>query len=111
MPSLLISSPLSKDINMGSEDGVTSVEISVDLLTSTGSSSSDEERIEWLRSQLIGGDMTFETPFGERKLTYADHTASGRCLQYIEDYIIEQVLPFYGKASVSTKQYTEVLVP
>lgn len=55
-----------------------------------------EKKISWLRSQVIGGDTEFQTPFGIRRLTYADHTASGRCLHYIEDYIIKNVLPFYG---------------
>ncbi|MBF0280755.1 MAG: aminotransferase class V-fold PLP-dependent enzyme [SAR324 cluster bacterium] len=40
-----------------------------------------------LRSQIIGGDSTFETPFGERLLTYCDYTASGRCLGFIENYL------------------------
>ena len=72
------------------------------LRTSSAQSSSicstaEDERIEWLRSQLIGYGTEFDTPFGKRLLTYADHTATGRCLHYIEDYIVEQVLPLYGK--------------
>ncbi|KAF8658081.1 hypothetical protein HU200_059546 [Digitaria exilis] len=56
----------------------------------------EEEKVEWLRSQLIGKDVEFDTPFGRRVLTYADQTASGRSLRYIEDYLINEVLPFYG---------------
>jgi hypothetical protein len=56
-----------------------------------------EEKVEWLRSQLIGKDVEFDTPFGRRVLTYADQTASGRSLRYIEDYIVNEVLPFYGE--------------
>ncbi|KAL6868360.1 hypothetical protein ACP4OV_015205 [Aristida adscensionis] len=55
-----------------------------------------EEKVEWVRSQIIGGDAEFETPFGRRGLLYADHTASGRALRYIEDYILNHVLPYYG---------------
>ncbi|KAL5205091.1 hypothetical protein ABZP36_009962 [Zizania latifolia] len=55
-----------------------------------------EEKVEWVRSQLVGRGVEFDTPFGRRALVYADHTASGRSLRYVEDYILEQVLPFYG---------------
>ncbi|KAL7602029.1 hypothetical protein Lser_V15G22065 [Lactuca serriola] len=55
-----------------------------------------DDKLTWLRTQIIGGNAEIHTPFGKRKLTYADHTASSRCLQYIEDYIIKNVLPFYG---------------
>ncbi|KAG2615223.1 hypothetical protein PVAP13_3NG070100 [Panicum virgatum] len=54
------------------------------------------DKVAWLRSQLIGKDVEFDTPFGRRVLTYADQTASGRGLRYIEDYIVNEVLPFYG---------------
>lgn len=57
-----------------------------------------EEKMEWVRSQLVGRDAEFETPFGRRALLYADHTASGRSLHYIEDYILNHVLPFYGQS-------------
>ncbi|KAG1369979.1 putative cysteine desulfurase [Cocos nucifera] len=66
------------------------------LRTKSERSKEAEERTAWLRSQLIGGGLEFNTPFGKRLLTYADHTASGRCLQYIENYIIQEVLPVYG---------------
>lgn len=35
-------------------------------------------------------------PFGERYLTYADYIASGQPLEFIEDFIKEQVLPTYA---------------
>jgi hypothetical protein len=46
-----------------------------------------DHKLEWLRSELIGKDVEFDTPFGRRALTYADQTASGRSLRYIEDYL------------------------
>ncbi|KAH9669071.1 Aminotran 5 domain-containing protein [Citrus sinensis] len=60
-----------------------------------------EEKLAWLRSQIIGNDVEFDYSFGKRRLTYADHTASGRSLRYIEDYIINNVLPFYGNTHTS----------
>mmetsp|Transcript_11604 Transcript_11604/g.34739 ORF Transcript_11604/g.34739 Transcript_11604/m.34739 type:complete len:695 (+) Transcript_11604:216-2300(+) len=36
------------------------------------------------------------TPFGDRRLLYADFTASGRALTFIERYVSEQVLPTYA---------------
>jgi selenocysteine lyase/cysteine desulfurase len=35
-------------------------------------------------------------PLGPRRAAYADHTASGRALSFIEDVIRDQVLPFYA---------------
>lgn len=64
--------------------------------TFTHSSSSGEEKCSWLRSQIIGSDVEFDTPFGQRRLTYTDHTASGRSLYHIENFILDNVLPFYG---------------
>ncbi|KAA8531061.1 hypothetical protein F0562_005770 [Nyssa sinensis] len=61
-------------------------------------SDSADEKLSWLRSQIIGNDAEFYSPFGKRRLTYADHTASGRSLHYIENYIIKNVLPYYGNS-------------
>lgn len=40
-----------------------------------------------IRSQIIGSDLVFDTPFGERNILYADYTASGRGVKFIEDKI------------------------
>lgn len=40
--------------------------------------------LEDVRRGLIGRDLAFPTPFGDRHLFYADYTASGRSLDFIE---------------------------
>ena len=44
---------------------------------------------DFLRDQTIGADVPLQTPFGERLLVYADFTASGRSLRFVEDYLAE----------------------
>lgn len=41
-----------------------------------------------LRSEIVGADARIPTPFGERPLTYCDYTASGRCLEFVERYLL-----------------------
>lgn len=43
----------------------------------------------FLRGQTVGVDAPVRTPFGERLLVYADYTASGRMLAFVEDYLRE----------------------
>ncbi|KAL2607801.1 hypothetical protein R1flu_026374 [Riccia fluitans] len=57
---------------------------------------SPERKLQWLRSQIIGNNTYCVTPFGRRPIHYADHTASGKSLIFIEKYILQHVLPFYG---------------
>ncbi len=52
--------------------------------------------IETIRASVIGDDEAVAGPFGVRRVTYADYTASGRSLTFIEDYIREAVLPLYA---------------
>jgi selenocysteine lyase/cysteine desulfurase len=52
--------------------------------------------IEYIREGVIGSDFAVPGPFGPRRVTYADYTASGRSLSFIEDYVRDVVLPLYA---------------
>jgi selenocysteine lyase/cysteine desulfurase len=52
--------------------------------------------IDTIRDSVIGADHVVPGPFGPRRVTYADYTASGRSLGFIEDYIRDVVLPLYA---------------
>jgi selenocysteine lyase/cysteine desulfurase len=56
----------------------------------------DPALIETIRAAVIGDDEAVMGPFGLRRVTYADYTASGRSLAFVEDYIRDAVLPLYG---------------
>src|SRR5215472_3089580 len=52
--------------------------------------------LERIRRGIIGEGELMDGPFGPRRVTYADYTASGRSLDFIEDVIRDAVLPRYA---------------
>ena len=52
--------------------------------------------LDLIRESVIGRNDVVDGPFGPRRVTYADYTASGRSLTFVEDYIRDQVLPLYA---------------
>jgi len=52
--------------------------------------------LERVRRGVIGEGELIDGPFGPRRVTYADYTASGRSLDFIEDFIRDAVLPRYA---------------
>jgi len=76
--------------------------------------------VNYIDQNVIGKNTTFDGPFGKRKggeffigvymlnnydkfsVVYCDYTASGRALNFIEDFIRHQVLPCYGNTHTTT---------
>ncbi|MCE2563266.1 aminotransferase class V-fold PLP-dependent enzyme [Komagataeibacter sp. FNDCF1] len=54
--------------------------------------------IEGLRAGLIGEGAPIPGPFGTRSLVYADYVASGRALRQVENFVADQVLPYYANS-------------
>ncbi|XP_012282340.1 uncharacterized protein LOC105700732 [Orussus abietinus] len=57
---------------------------------------------KYVDDNVVGKNGTFFGPFGRRKVVYCDYTASGRSLQFLEEYISKEVLPCLGDTRAST---------
>lgn len=49
-----------------------------------------------VKESVIGDDQVMVGAFGPRRVTYADYTASGRALSFLEDFVRHEVLPRYA---------------
>lgn len=65
-------------------------------------SESLEKYFSKFRKQIIGVDQNIPTPFGEKKMIYADWTASGRLYRPIEEKILNEFGPFVANTHTET---------
>ena len=61
-----------------------------------------ETYFEPYRKNVIGYDQIFETPFGQKRILYADWTASGRLYSPVEKLLTEEIGPFVGNTHTET---------
>ncbi|HEY9261881.1 aminotransferase class V-fold PLP-dependent enzyme [Chitinophaga sp.] len=54
------------------------------------------------RNNIVGHQQYFDSPFGQKKIIYADWTATGRAYGPIEKYIQQHILPFVGNTHTTT---------
>lgn len=54
------------------------------------------------RSRIVGYDASFESPYGAKKIIYADWTASGRMYGPIESLLLEKIYPFVANTHTET---------
>jgi selenocysteine lyase/cysteine desulfurase len=54
------------------------------------------------RKHIVGVDQTFGSPYGEKKLIYADWTASGRLYRPIEEKILNEIGPYVANTHTET---------
>ncbi len=58
--------------------------------------------IDTIRDGIIGSDNVIDGAYGARRVTYADYTASGRALSFVEDFMRHEVLPLYANTHTET---------
>ena len=54
------------------------------------------------RKNVVGLDQTFMSPYGEKKIIYADWTASGRLYRPIEEQLLNVIGPFVANTHTET---------
>lgn len=65
---------------------------------------STEKYFSKFRKNIIGIDQHFRTPYGRKKMIYADWIASGRLYKPIEDKIVRAIGPFVGNTHTETSE-------
>ncbi len=63
-----------------------------------------ENYFESFRKEIIGIDQEFESPYGIKKIIYADWIASGRLYRPIEEKISDIIGPFVGNTHTETSE-------
>ena len=61
-----------------------------------------EHHFSFFRKNIIGINQTFQSPFGKKKIVYADWTASGRIYKKIEEKLNNKVFPFVANTHTET---------
>lgn len=61
-----------------------------------------EQYFEKFRTNIVGGNQYFESPYGTQKIIYADWTASGRLYRPIEEKLLNEIGPYVANTHTET---------
>jgi len=61
-----------------------------------------KSHFEKFRERIIGQEQYYQSPYGSKKILYADWIASGRLYQPIEQIMLETIGPFVGNTHTET---------
>ncbi|WP_372793426.1 aminotransferase class V-fold PLP-dependent enzyme [Lutibacter sp.] len=61
-----------------------------------------EAYFQQFRKGIVGSDQEFTSPYGKKKLIYADWTASGRLYRPIEEKLLHEIGPFVANTHTET---------
>jgi selenocysteine lyase/cysteine desulfurase len=63
-----------------------------------------EHYFEQFRKNIVGINQTYESPYGQQPIIYADWIASGRLYTPIEDRMLHDIGPFVGNTHTETSE-------
>jgi selenocysteine lyase/cysteine desulfurase len=81
--------------------GVETVTVADEEIPVNCKKSALENYFSAFRNNIIGRQQVFESPFGKKKIMYADWTASGRAYGPIEACIQKEIIPFVANTHTS----------
>jgi len=61
-----------------------------------------EQYFEQFRNNIVGVDQYFDSPYGRKKIIYADWTASGRLYTPIEEKLLNEIGPYIANTHTET---------
>lgn len=61
-----------------------------------------QQHFQDIRNNIIGINHSFVSPFGKKRILYADWTASGRMYKPIEDFMMNEVYPYVANTHTRT---------
>ncbi|OEK08342.1 selenocysteine lyase [Flavivirga aquatica] len=61
-----------------------------------------ERYFESFRNNIVGADQYFTSPYGRKKVIYADWTASGRLYRPIEEKLLNEIGPYVANTHTET---------
>jgi selenocysteine lyase/cysteine desulfurase len=67
-----------------------------------------EEVAAFIRHNEVGRRAWLDTPYGRRLITYADHTATGRYLHFVEAWV-RRIRPFYANSHTAISSTGRVM--